>query len=766
MTTCRRCAAPAPADARFCGACGAALAVVPDAAGARKHVVVCFVDIVGSTSLGERLDPESLRGYLCRYFDTVSAILVRHGASVEKFIGDAVMAVFGVPVAREDDAARALLAAAELHEAVAAISASLASEYGLGLRVRIGVNGGEVFVAQHADGQLSVTGDAVNVAARLEQAAGPSQTLVGGTIPALAGPRAGLVPAPPIAARGKSELVPAWRLDAARSTVAQPPYVPLVGRDAELADLDRIAGRVARYGESWLVTVLGVAGIGKSRLVTEFLATVDDRYLVLDGHCPSFSSGGTFWPLTQVLGQLDDDWRAHVSGLFGGGTEAAQVVDRLATAVGDSARQTGLPDIVWATRRLIEELSRDRPVVLAWEDLQWAEPMFIEFLDLLAARLKSVPVLMLCVSRPELLSSSPGWGGGRGCVMTMELRPLDGDAVRCLVGHLALEVAGHGGPDDGAVALAPGETDLGPLAAACEGNPLILQKMLEYPTAGPYLPVAVQTLFEAQIDRLAPADRLFCQSAAAIGREFWPDAACFAADRGDLSDTAWEASLDRLVRMGVLEPTRARNSGRPPHRFTQTLLMETVYRTTSKSQRSRLHDRVAQWLRSAPHLGGGERAELIAFHTERAHALLTEISPDSTGARDYADRAAGAAIAASRQCLARSDPRSAARMLSQAQRLLPPGDRRHYDVVRELFDCLISLGEPDEATSVLDRAADALAGERLWDLLQPVAPHWTAPARRTTSGRYVACCAACASWRAGGRCRQRRDGRCASRCCP
>ena len=723
MAKCSRCEAPAPADARFCGTCGAALALIPDTAGSRKHVVVCFVDIIGSTSLGERLDPESLRGYLRRYFDTVSAVLLRHGASVEKFIGDAVMAVFGVPVAREDDAARALLAAAELHEAVAGISASLTSEYGLSLRVRIGVNGGEVFVSQHADGQLSVTGDAVNVAARLEQAAGPSQTLVGGTIPALAGPHARLVPAQPIHARNKSELVPAWILDATEGTITETPYVPLVGREAELADLKRIVSRVEHYGESWLVTVLGVAGIGKSRLVTEFLAAADDNYVVLEGHCPSFSTGGTFWPLMEVLGQLDDDWRAHVSRLFENSPEAAQVIDSLATAVGDSFRQTGLPDIVWATRRLIEELSCDRPVVLVWEDLQWAEPMFIEFLNLLAARLKSVPVLMLCVSRPELLSSSPAWGGGRGCVMTMELRPLDGDAVRYLVEQLSSEVAGHGGPGDGsgAGALAPGEIDLGPLEAACEGNPLILQKMLEFPKAEPYLPVAVQTLFEAQMDRLAPDDRLFCQSAAAIGREFWADAACFAADRSDLSDAAWQASLDRLLRMGVLQLTRARNSGRPAHRFTQTLLMETVYRVTSKSQRTRLHGRVAEWLESAPHLGDGERAGLIAFHLERAHALLTEISPDSPSARDFANRAAGAAIAASRQCLARSDLRSASRMLSQAQRLLPHGDRRHYDVVRELFDCRIALGELDEATAILDLAADALAGERLWDLLQPVA---------------------------------------------
>jgi class 3 adenylate cyclase len=739
MTNCRRCETLAPPDTRFCGTCGAALVPVPDTAGARKHVVVCFVDIVGSTALGERLDPESLRGYLRRYFDTVSAVLVRHGGSVEKFIGDAVMAVFGVPVAREDDAARALLAAAELHQAVAGISASLEREYGIELRVRIGVNGGEVFVSQHADGQISVTGDAVNTAARLEQAAGPSQTLVGGTIPALAGPRARLVPAPPVRARGKAEPVPAWTLEDAETAVTQTADVPLVGRDSELADLNRIVSRVALHDESWLVTVLGVAGIGKSRLVTEFLAAIEGQYVVLEGQCPSFSSGGTFWPLMEVLGQLADDWRARVTRLFGDGPEGAQVVERLATAVGDSARQTGLPDIVWATRRLIEELSCDKPVVLVWEDLQWAEPMFLEFLDLLASRLTSVPVLMLCVSRPELLSSSPAWGGGRGGVMTMELSPLDTDAVRYLAEQLSPEVVGHGGPGDGpgAGVLTADAIDLGPLQAACEGNPLILQKMLEVPSAGPYLPVAVQTLFEAQLDRLAPADRLLCQSAAAIGREFWSDAACFAADGGGASDPAWQESLDRLLRMGVLQPTRARNCGRPAHRFTQTLLMETVYRATSKRERSRLHASVAQWLESAPHLGDGERAELIAFHLERAHALLTELAPDGQQARDFAQRAAGAALSASRQCLARSDLRSASRMLSQAQRLLPRGDQRHYEIVRELFHLRIALGDLEEATAIVDAATDALGGEPLWDLLQPVA-RAAAEMRRDPVTRHAA----------------------------
>ncbi len=711
MSTCSRCGVVALPDGRFCGACGAVLGEADEAPGVRKHVIVCFVDIVGSTSLGEQLDPESLRAYLRRYFDTVSGVLVRHGASIEKFIGDAVMAVFGVPVAREDDAARAIRAATELHKAVADISNDLASDYGMSLKIRVGINGGEVFVSRHPDGQISVTGDAVNIASRLEHAAGPSQTLVGGTVAALAGPDAQLVPVEPIGVRGKSEPVKVWRLDTTALVKRPALRASMIGRELESADLHRIADRVARRGESWLVTILGVVGVGKSRLVSEFVAERDD-YVVFEASCLEFSSGGTFSPVMQLLGQLDGDWRQHVTSLLGSGRDGPQVIERLATAVGDSARQTGLADIAWAARRLIEELSREQPTIFIWEDLHWAEPMFIDFLELLFMRLKSMPVLMLCVSRPELLAASKAWGGGRGRVMTMELQPLSSDEVRDLVDELAA-VVGHGGP-------ATGVADLDRLAAVSEGNPLILTRMLEFTSADPGLPVVVQTLFEAQLDRLEPTDRLFCQSAAAVGREFWVDAAIFSADRPDISPAQWQESVTRLLRSDVLQTTRARNAGRPAYRFTQAQLMETVYRATPKSQRSALHNRIAIWLESAAYLSDGERAELIAYHLDRAYGLLLEIAPHDSDGSLLGIRAGEAAITASAPCLARSDLPSAIRMLARAQRLLPNGDRRHYEVARKLFDCWTAAGGFDEAALMLDRADEALAGEQLWSLLRPV----------------------------------------------
>ncbi len=723
MATCQSCGTTAADDARFCASCGTALGQVLDPPSVRKHVIVFFVDIVGSTSLGERLDPEVMRAYLKRYFETVSAILWRHGGTVEKFIGDAVMAVFGVPVAREDDATRALRAAADLHVAIAEISAGLEREYNRMLQVRIGINGGEVYVSRHADGQISVTGDVVNVAARLEQNAGAGETLVGGTVATLAGRTAPLVPVEPLQVKGKSTTLPAWRLDTAMSAPAVGPRVPMVGREEEIADLHRIADRVTRRNDSCLVTVLGAAGIGKSRLVSEFIAQRSDLR-VFEGHCQSFASGGAFWPLAQVLEQLDEDWRQQVRDRLPNQDEATQVIDRLATAVGDVDRHTGLDDIVWAARQLIEALSQTGPIALIWEDLQWAEPTFIEFLSRLSTRTRSVPVLVVCVSRPDLLLAYPTWGGGHSCAMSLELGPLTSESLYELVDELTAAVVAHGGPD-GAVATAP--PDAGQLADVSEGNPLIVLQMLEFAASHQVamtqlgaIPVGVTTLFEAQLDRLLPVDRLFCECASVMGREFWAEGVQFAIDEMTMSDADLQEILDRLIRLDVIQPTRARRTGRPGYRFTHSLLMETGYRAMPKNRRSLWHCRITEWFESAPYFGDGERSVLTAFHLERAYALSAEIHHDDPETARLAIRAAEAALAASRQCLACSDLPSAARHFEQAQRLLPVRDRRHRDVVRELFDCLVSMGAADRLTGALDAADAALTGDPVWDLMAPV----------------------------------------------
>lgn len=692
MTNCPRCGTPSAAQARFCAACGAARGEGADSSAVRKHVIVLFVDIVGSTSVGEHLDPESLRGMLQRYFDVVSAVLWRYGGTVEKFIGDAVMAVFGVPVAREDDARRALDAALEVHASIADLSTQTEREFGTGLRVRIGVNGGEVFASRHADGQYAVTGDPVNVAARLQQSAEPGETLVGGTVAHLVGAHAPLRPIRPLVVRGRSAALPIWRLDptvGGGSGAAEPEFV---GRREELADLNRLAERVTARWSCCLVTVLGSTGIGKSRLVAEFVGRLPG-VRVLKGQCLSYAAGATYWPLAEVLEQLGDDWREQLEILLGGGRDASLATERLAAAVGRSSSTTSLDDIVWAARRLTEALAQDRPLVLIWEDLQWAEPTFLEFLARLSARLRTVPVLMLCLAHPELLELYPAWGGGHDCSMSLTLGPLPPDSVQELVG----ELTAHGGPD-----LEPSQ-----VVALSEGNPLIVRQMLEATLSRTSIPMTVQTLFEARLDRLDPADRLYCEQAAVMGREFWPEA---------VSGSQVEV-LDRLVRIEVLEPTRARNRGRPSHRFTHALLRETVYRSTPKARRSHWHHELARWLPSAGGLSEGEREELLAFHLVTAHGLLTEISGDDDRIPGLAAEAAAAAVRAGSHCLARSDLPAAAKFLEQARALLPPGDPRHTDAMLLMIECLLAMGAYGRAMAALDQPGKTPDGDGTWPIL-------------------------------------------------
>lgn len=710
MTPCHRCGHVRRDDARFCENCGAARGVADELPPVRKHVIVLFVDIVGSTSLGEQLDPESLRAYLKRYFDEVSRVLWRHGGTVEKFIGDAVMAVFGVPIAHENDAAAALAAAAELHEAARVISTDLEREYGQPLRLRIGINGGDVYVSRNADGQYSVTGDVVNVAARLEQLAQPSTTVVGGTVPKLAGAAAALVAMPPMPVRGRNEPVPVWRvgeLPGVPETASEPTFV---GRDEELNDLHRVARRAITHQDAWLVTVSGSAGIGKSRLVAEFVKGVAGaRQLV--GHCLSVGSGAAFWPLAQMLRQLGRDWRADVTMLFEDRAEAELVVERLSTAIGQGQEATTVDDIVWAMRRAIEVLSRGRPLIVVWEDLHWAEPALVDALRRLAGQLTGVPVVMVCVARPEFLEDHPNWGGGRVNSVAIRMSPLDDSAIDSLVGELARH-------DANIVSSAKPSSELVRVKALSDGNPLILQEMLNTVADKRELPVTVQTLFEARLDRLDAVDRFVCECAAAVGREFWGDLVRSLSGI-DMPHSVWHETLDRLARLDLVRPTRLSGASGPTHRFVHTLFMETAYRNTPKRERSRRHRAIAEWLARSG-IDDGPRCELIAFHLERAHTLLAQVSPGSTELRQLAVESAAADIEASAHCIARADVGAAIRLLTHARDLLPPGDHRHIDIAYRLVDCYTAVGLTADAQAALDAADQALTGVKLWARLGAV----------------------------------------------
>ena len=455
--------------------CAAPLASEP-AREQRKVVTVLFCDLVGSTALGESTDPEALRARMRRYFEDLRAILERHGGTVEKFVGDAVMAVFGIPVSHEDDALRAVRAAAEMRTAIA--------EHGL--EARIGVNTGEVVVG--GDSETLVTGDAVNVAARLEQAAAAGEIMIGSETRILVRDAVRVEAVEPLTLKGKSEPVEAYRLIDVLSdvqSIARHPETPLVGRERERQRLwrdyeDAVADRTCR-----LFTLLGPAGIGKSRLVADFLERVGDSADVLRGRCLSYGEGITYWPLVEILIAI--------------GVEP------------DSVIGTSPPETQLAFRRLLESRAVERPQVVVIDDLQWAEPVFVDLVEHVADFTRDAPVFLLCVARTELLDVRPGWGGGKLNATSLLLEPLDAEQCGTLMERLVLD--------------APLDADLRErITVASAGNPLYVEEMLamvrEHGDGEVVVPPTIQALLQARIDSLDGDVRVVMERGAVEGEVF------------------------------------------------------------------------------------------------------------------------------------------------------------------------------------------------------------------------------------------------------
>ncbi|HEY6031417.1 MAG TPA: adenylate/guanylate cyclase domain-containing protein, partial [Gaiellaceae bacterium] len=540
---CARCGQENPVGFRFCGGCGAALAEATPSREVRKVVTVVFCDLTGSTELGDRSDPEALRATMRGYYEQVRAILERHGGTVEKFIGDAVMAVFGVPVSHEDDALRAVRAAWEMRAAVPA----------LGLRARIGVNTGEVVAGE---GDALVTGDAVNVAARLEQAAEAGEVLIGAETQQLVRD-AVRVERVEVAAKGKPDPVRAFRLldlDAGAAAVARRLDTPLIGRRNELEQLRQALERAVRENRCHLFTLLGSAGVGKSRLVAELLVGVDAT--VLHGRCLDYGDGITFWPVFSVLKQLGE--RAE-------GT-LAHLVEGASTA----------NELFWAVRAQLEEVAAERPLVVVFDDIHWGQETFLDLIDHIADLSRGAPILLLCVARPELLDKRPGWGGGKLNATTVLLEPLS-------VEECAQLIEAHGGVE--------AETRTRILAAA-DGNPLFVEEMvaLTREDGDVRVPATVQALLQARLDQLGSEERSVIERGAVEGQIFHRGAV------RELTQTEVEPHLDGLVRKELIHPTPTTFAGDHAFRFRHLLIRDAAYDALPKETRADLHERFSTWL--------------------------------------------------------------------------------------------------------------------------------------------------------------------------
>jgi class 3 adenylate cyclase/tetratricopeptide (TPR) repeat protein len=698
-------------------ACASPLAEPAPSHEVRKSVTVVFCDVTGSTALGELLDPETLRRVMTRYFDTMKVAIERHGGTVEKFIGDAVMSVFGIPNVHEDDALRAVRAAVEMRDGLEDLNKELERDRGVTLASRIGVNTGEVVAGDPAAGQTLVTGDAVNTAARLEQAAAPGEILIGAETFRLTRDAVRAEPADPIPAKGKQEPIPAYRLEDVTAGAAghhRRLDAPIVGRDRELTLLRHALERVTTDRACHLFTVLGTAGVGKTRLAEEFAAQVDADATVLRGRCLAYGDGITFWPVVEIVGQaaglsiLDapDVARGKLLTAIGPGERSERIADLVAGLLGLSQTDTPVEESFWALRRFLEILAARQPLILLLDDLQWAEPTFLDLVQHVAEWSRDAPILVLVQSRPELRDAVPGWGGGVANATSISLEPLtESETVQLIAGLIG---------DPGAV----GDVSMR-VAGSAEGNPLFVEEMVAMLIDDGFLvqqddrwtavgdlsevkvPPTVQALIAARLDRLVPSERAVMERAAIIGKVFAaPSIRSLAGE--DLAGSVDEG-IRALVRKDLIRPDRGDLGEEDAYRFRHLLVRDAVYEAMPKQLRAGLHARFADQLERDARTGG-ELDEFVGYHLERSYRYLEELGPIDDDGRLIAERAGGHLLAAGERALGRGDVAGAEQLLGRAMELLPVDDPRAISAMPSLEQALFYGGRIEQALAYLEEA--------------------------------------------------------------
>ena len=713
---CAVCAERMPVSARFCPACGSpqlSVAVVE----VRKTVTLLFCDVAGSTALGERLDPEALRGVMSRYFAAAREAVLRHGGTVEKFVGDAVLAVFGIPEVREDDALRAVRAAAELRDCLADLSQELMGSMGIELAVRTGVNTGSVVAGSaHAGGSFA-TGDAVNTAARLEQAAAPGEVLIGASTLWLVRDAVEVEAVAPLAVKGKAEPLAAYRLvqvlDSERGR-SRHPDAALVGRGRESLALADALARTTQDGRGRLVTVLGPAGMGKTRLVEHFLAGLGQDVQVLRGRCVSYGRGITFWPIVQLLRQAagligeetPESTEKALLALMDTAPDKGAVVAVLLPLLGLGGEPGGADEIFWAVRGVLEHLAGHGPLVVSVEDIHWAEPTLLDLLERLREEARDVPLLIVCQARPELLEQRPGWGGGALNAITFLLEPLTG-------GHTAALLEGLLGPG------VPGR-----VVAAVEGwaggNPLFVEEVAAHlvetgvlrrdhdgwVVAGDLkrvsVPPTVTALLVARLDRIPRPERALLERVSVIGLEVTT------ADAAALSDDDVEvpALLASLSRRDLLR--RAHTLRADTWAFRHVLLRDAAYEALPKSVRAVLHERVADLLVESATEAGGEIDAFVGHHLEQAYLFRRDLSPKSDTVAGLARRAAVALAAAGGHARDTDDLPAAGELLGRAVALTPQGGVARRDLLWRLAQLQQDQGHVTEAEQSLEQVVELM----------------------------------------------------------
>jgi class 3 adenylate cyclase/tetratricopeptide (TPR) repeat protein len=747
---CPSCGAEAPEAARFCMQCGGSLDAVPATGSTvsepppeeRRQVTVLFADLSGYTAVAERLDPEAVKSLVDRALRRLGQEVVRFGGTVDKYIGDNVMALFGAPVAHEDDAERAVRAALGMQAAMDEVNQGLPE--GVHFDLRVGINTGEVLAGAVGE-SYTVTGDTVNVAARLQSAARPGSVTVGERTMRSTSGAVGYAALEPLELKGKSQPVPAWE---ATELVAEHAVVraaatreaPLVGRDPELAALDTLLDRVINEGAPHLVTIVGEAGVGKSRLLREFqrrLADRDPTPRVRVGRCLPYGSGIVYWALGEVLRQecgiVDTDsseqaWnklqRAVASVMAKNGEPMAEPAERKAAMIGRSlgievpaelAPAEEDPErmrdaFFSALRAGMEAMARRQPLVIAFEDIHWADDGMLDAIEHLAQWVRA-PLMIVCLARDELMERRAGWGGGRRSATQLLLEPLSADDTHDLV-----------------AALMPTGRDAGELAPTVAersgGNPLFAEEMVrrileEDCAPSTELPDTVQALLAARLDALEPFERRLVQQASVVGRTFWEGSL---AQLAEAEGRDLQRTLTSLQEKDILSPgAEGRLAGERELAFKHVLIRDVAYGMLPKAVRSRKHFEVGAFIEERAGDRADEVVALLAEHYGRAAALGREGGLGPEELSSIRERAVRFLDEAGDAAAALYSNREAAAHYRHARDVGADGDMGvRARILEKLGDVSLRLGRVDEAIGVWEECLEWHRGqedlERVADL--------------------------------------------------
>ncbi len=733
MPRCQTCGEENSERARFCQRCGISLVPGEARGESRRIVTILFSDVAESTRLTGRLDPESTRRIFTRYFEEMRRVVERHGGTVEKFIGDAVMAVFGLPGLHEDDPLRAVRAAWEMHEALDELNEGLKGEFDVEIQIRTGVNTGEVVAGDPRAREPFVTGEAVNLAARLQQAASAGEVLIADSTYRLVRDAVAAEERELGSLRGIAGRVRAHRLLGVVPGAAGHVRrfdAPMVDREREQALLREAFKRAVAELRCQLVTIAGAAGVGKSRLVDEFLRWTGEGATALRGRCLPYGEGITFSPVMEIVGEAaglskadpPEVVRRKIAALLDGVDQGALAAERVAQALGLSGGAAPPDEVLWAIRILLETLARSRPLVVEMDDVQWAEPTLLELIEHVAYWSRDTPIMLVCLARPELQELRPSWGSAGLDAQTIQLEPLADDDSDVLIRNLL-----------GSAELAEGLRHR--IVEVAGGNPLFAEEIVSmlvddgvlirqggrWATTADLsrlpLPPTISSLIAARLDRMTEAERGVASCAAVIGKDFSMGAVA-AIERPELRGEV-PTHLLALVRKGFVLPAQAGVPGANPLSFRHLLIHDAVYDSLPKALRADLHERYGSWLETWAGDRIEEHEEIVGYHLEQAHRYRRELGLAAEGFDSLALRAGKRLASAGRRASERGDMPATANLLGRAVVLLPVDDPDRLACLPALAESLSQTGDLAGTEAVLTemhelaRAAGDRSGEAM-----------------------------------------------------